>query len=144
MDRLIAEVILLVGTVYLSITLFTLVSHFTTYIDYAHYLNEVSRAYVYVPDAVIVNNGTKNEVYLVVYNEGDEPITLRGLYGNCSGDSLILNQAISGTILRPSQYVLLSGITNGSSCNLSIMFCIENTTLCMLYPIRTTSFTLQG
>ncbi|WP_069807016.1 hypothetical protein [Vulcanisaeta thermophila] len=145
LDRLIAEVILLVGVVYLSISLFLLINHFVTLMNYAHYINEMSNAYIEVPDAVITSgNRGSNNVYLVIYNVGNEPVVLRGIYGDCGGYPLVLNQNVSGTIMEPNQYVVITGTTGGNSCGLSIVYCIVGSELCALKSVNTTEFTLGG
>ncbi|MGC8543985.1 MAG: hypothetical protein ACP5NQ_08590 [Vulcanisaeta sp.] len=140
LDRLIAEIILLVGSIYLGYTLFTVVNHIGTAITLANSMSNIASASIYVPDAVIVNNGTSNQLYLVIYNNGHIPILIRSIYLESGKD--ITTLTTNNMYIQPGNYVIIHNQTTYTQCNVSIIFCIENTTICMVYTTNTTNYVL--
>lgn len=83
MDRLIAEVMLLIGSIYLGYALFMVLSHMGLAISLMNSINQIAGTSIYIPDAVVVTNGTNNQLYLVIYNNGHTSINLKSVYMEC-------------------------------------------------------------
>jgi hypothetical protein len=142
LDRLIAEVILLVGSLYLGYALFTVVNHMGIAITFMRNINEIGSTSIYVPDAVIVNNGSANQLYLVIYNNGRMPISIERIYlGGVNGTiPITMNNT---AYLTPGNYIILHQQVPYTQCRVYITFCIANTTICMVYSTNTTNYILS-
>ncbi len=141
LDRLIAEVMLLVGSIYLGYALFTVLSHMGLTISLMNSINQMASTSIYIPDAVIVTNGTSNQLYLVIYNNGHTAINLNSIYMNCRGGNT-MKIYMNNTYLAPGNYVIISRQIPYQQCSLNTVFCIANTTVCMIYKTNTTQYVI--
>jgi len=141
LDRLIAEVMLLVGSIYLGYTLFIVLSHMGTAISLVNSMDQMASASIYVPDAVIITNGTGNQLYLVIYNNGHIAINLREVYMNCQGSTMKID--LNNTYLVPGNYLIIHEQIPYQQCSVSNIFCIANTTICMAYETNTTRYVIS-
>ncbi|BDR92045.1 hypothetical protein [Vulcanisaeta souniana] len=141
LDRLIAETMLLIGSIYLGYVLFTVLGHMTPVLSLTNSMNQMASASIYVPDAVIVSNETGNQLYLVIYNNGRIPITLREVYIENQGNSTPID--IGNVYLTPGNYIVLHYETHYTQCRVNIVFCVANTTICMMYDTNTTQYVIS-
>lgn len=141
LDRLIAEVILLAGSIYLGYALFTVLSHMGLAISLMNSADQMAGTSIYVPDAVIVGNGTSNQLYLVIYNNGHTTVDLRYVFMDCQGNTVQIG--LNNTSLVPGGYVMISRQVPYQQCRISTIFCIANTSLCMVYEVNTTRYVLK-
>ena len=140
LDRLIAEVVLLLGSIYLGYALFTVLSHMGLAISLMNSINQMADASIYIPDAVVVNNGTTNQLYLVIYNNGHTAVNLSRIYLTCQGNTLEIN--MNNTHLAPGNYILITKQVPAQQCSINTVFCITNTTICMVYKTNTTQYVI--
>jgi len=140
LDRLIAEVILLIGSLYLGYVLFTVVNHMGLAATLMRNIDEIGSTSIYVPDAVIVSNGTVNQLYLVIYNNGHTPVIIRSIYLESINGTATINYT---AYLVPNSYVVLNEQVPYTQCRAYITFCIANTTICMVYGVNVTDYVLN-
>ena len=140
LDRLVAEVILLLGSIYLGYALFTVISHMGLAISLMNSINQMASTSIYIPDAVVVNNGTTNQLYMVIYNNGHTAVNLGRIYLTCQGNTLEIN--MNNTHLAPGNYILITRQVPAQQCSINTVFCIANTTICMVYRTNTTQYVI--
>ncbi len=141
LDRLIAEVILLIGSMYLGYALFTVLGHMAPMLSLTNSMNQMASASIYVPDAVIVSNETSNQLYLVIYNNGHIPINIREVYIENQGNSTLID--VGNAYLIPGNYIMLRHEVPYTQCRVDIIFCVANTTMCMVYGTNTTQYVVS-
>ncbi|MFB6470853.1 MAG: hypothetical protein TU36_006445 [Vulcanisaeta sp. AZ3] len=140
LDRLIAEVVLLVASLFLGYTLFMVLGHVDLAMSLMNNVERLSSASISIPDAVIVSNGTSNQLYIVIYNNGYVPVYLKSVTLWHNSGRMVL--PINDTYLSPGNYVLLHNTIPYTQCRVSVIFCIVNTTLCMVYTVNTTNYVI--
>ncbi|GAB6947400.1 hypothetical protein JCM16161A_15300 [Vulcanisaeta sp. JCM 16161] len=141
MDRLIAEVMLLIGSIYLGYALFMVLSHMGLAISLMNSINQIAGTSIYIPDAVVVTNGTNNQLYLVIYNNGHTSINLKSVYMECQGNAM--EMGMNDTYLAPGNYVIITRQIPYQQCVINTEFCIANTTVCMIYETNTTQYVIS-
>ncbi|WP_054842155.1 hypothetical protein [Vulcanisaeta distributa] len=141
LDRLIAEVMLLIGSIYLGYALFIVLSHMGLALSLVNSINQMASTSIYIPDAVIVTNETTNQLYLVIYNNGHTPINLGKIYMNCQGNTMEIS--MNNTYLAPpGNYIIINRQIPYQQCIINTEFCIANTTICMIYKTNTTQYVI--
>ena len=141
LDRLIAEAVLLIGSLYLGYVLFTVVNHVGLTATLMMSIDKIGSTSIYVPDAVIVSNGTANQLYLVIYNNGHTPIVIRSIYLEGTNGTATINYT---AYLAPNSYVVLNKQVPYTQCRVYITFCMANTTICMVYGVNATNYVLSA
>lgn len=105
-------------------------------------INQMASTSIYIPDAVIVTNGTSNQqLYLVIYNNGHTVINLDKIYMSCQGSTMKID--MNNTYLAPpGNYIIINRQIPYQQCSINTVFCIANTTVCMTYKTNTTQYVI--
>ncbi|WP_054858006.1 hypothetical protein [Vulcanisaeta sp. JCM 16159] len=140
LDRLIAEAMLLIGSIYLGYALFIVLGHMGLALSLMNSINQMAGTSVYIPDAVIVTNGSINQLYLVIYNDGHTSINLKNIYMNCQGNTIEVK--MNNTYLAPENYIIINRQIPYQQCRLVPYSALQipQYAWCTKQTLRSTSF----
>jgi len=134
LDRLIAELVLTVGILYMGLSFYNTLGSIMYVSDHLRIIGEGGGININVPDAVIVSTKSGLQLYLVITNVGNNPVIIKQVFAN---NVTLINDPVK---LNPGKYVLINSKLNSINVRIVIIACTETYELCLLYPVNATYY----